>query len=293
MQVNIYEMVTVKIINLLETGVVPWRRPWTSAGLPRNLVSKKPYRGINLFLLSASKYVSPFWLTMRQANEMGGHVHKGEESTIVVFWKVEDSKENTEDLDSVEPDGKGRRRFLLRYYRVFNLEQCELPQAVLDTLSKMETREYSPISACAEIVGCMPNAPEIQHAGSKAFYSALTDRVTLPAAELFISAEEYYATGFHELIHSTGHQKRLARKSILEAAPFGSATYSVEELVAEMGAAYLCAESGISASVIENQAAYISGWLKKLRDDRKLVVHAAAQAQRAADYVLGKLPTTV
>ena len=97
---DIYAIVTDKIINLLEQGVVPWRRPWTSAGLPRNLVSKKPYRGINHFLLSASKYVSPFWLTMRQANELGGHVRKGEESTIVVFWKVEDAKQSTEDLDT-------------------------------------------------------------------------------------------------------------------------------------------------------------------------------------------------
>jgi hypothetical protein len=122
---DIYAIVTDKIINLLEQGVVPWRRPWTSAGLPRNLVSKKPYRGINHFLLSASKYVSPFWLTMRQANELGGHVRKGEESTIVVFWKVEDATRSTEDLDTAEPGEKARRRFLLRYYRVWNLEQCE------------------------------------------------------------------------------------------------------------------------------------------------------------------------
>ncbi len=99
-EMDIYAIVTDKIINLLEQGVVPWRRPWTSAGLPRNLVSKKPYRGINHFLLSASKYVSPFWLTMRQANELGGHVRKGEESTIVVFWKVDDAKQSTEDLDT-------------------------------------------------------------------------------------------------------------------------------------------------------------------------------------------------
>ena len=140
-------------------------------------------------------------------------------------------------------------------------------------------------------MGCMPNPPEIVHAGSKAFYSPITDRVTLPTPDLFASAEEYYATGFHELIHSTGHEKRLARESILEAAPFGSATYSVEELVAEMGAAYLCAESGISPAVIENQAAYLAGWLNKLRHDRGLVIRAAGQAQRAADYVLRRMPT--
>jgi antirestriction protein ArdC len=190
---DVYAIVTEKIINLLENGVVPWRRPWTWTGQPRNLVSKKPYRGVNLFLLSASKYVSPFWLTMRQANQLGGHVRKGEESTVVVFWKIEDSNQSG---NNAENDESNARRFLLRYYRVFNLEQFELPQTVLDKLPKMETREHSPISACAEIIGCMPNAPEIQHAGSKAFYSALTDRVTLPPPELFTSAEEYYATGF-------------------------------------------------------------------------------------------------
>jgi antirestriction protein ArdC len=290
---NVYEIVTEKIINMLEQGVVPWRRPWISTGLPRNVISKKPYKGINYFLLSASKYVSPFWLTMRQANHLGGHVRKGEESTVVVFWKVEEARQGAEERTTEENEEKSRRRFLLRHFRLFNLEQCELPQAILDKLPKMETHEHSLISACAEIIGCMPNAPEIQHAGSKAFYSALTDRVTLPPPNLFTSPEEYYATGFHELIHSTGHEKRLARASILEAAPFGSPTYSVEELVAEMGAAYLCAESRISPAVIENQAAYVSGWLKKLRDDRKLVVRAAAQAQRAADYVLGKVPTAV
>src|SRR5258708_14151589 len=124
---DVYGIVTEKIINLLEQGVVPWHRPWTSAGLPRNLVSKKLYRGVNFFLLSTSKYVSPFWLTLRQANELGGHVSKGEESTAVVFWKIEDAKQSTEDLDAEESEERTRRRFLLRVYRVFNLEHCALP----------------------------------------------------------------------------------------------------------------------------------------------------------------------
>ena len=182
---DIYAIVTEKIINLLEQGVVPWRRPWTVTGLPRNLVSKKPYRGINHFLLSASKYVSPFWLTIRQANELGGHVRKGEESAIVVFWKVEDATQRTEDLDTAEPDEKARRRFLLRHYRVFNLEQCELPQAVLDKLPKIETHDHDPIEAAERIIATMPEPPEIQHAGSKAFYSPITDRITLPPRKLF------------------------------------------------------------------------------------------------------------
>ena len=283
-----YAIVTEKIINLLESGVVPWRRPWTSTELPRNLVSKKPYRGVNFFLLSASKYVSPFWLTFRQANELGGHVRKGEESTVVVFWKVDDAKQSTEDLDNEETDGKTRRQFLLRYYRVFNLEQCELPQTVLDKLPKTEAHEHDPIETAERIIADMPNRPEIQYTGSKAFYSSLTDRITLPPRELFTSAEEFYATALHETVHSSGSEKRLAREGICEAAPFGSPVYSKEELVAEFGAAYLCAEAGISNEVIHNQASYVAGWLKKVRDDRKLLIHAAAQAQRAADYILNR-----
>ena len=198
---DVYAIVTEKITDLLEQGVVPWRRPWTGGGLPRNIVSKKPYRGINHFLLSASKYVQPYWLTMRQANGLGGHVRKGEESTVVVFWKVEDEKRTAEELDNEETDDKTRRRFLLRYYRVWNLEQCELPQPVLDQLPRIETHEHDPIEAAERIIAGMPNPPEIQYAGSKAFYSSVTDRITLPPRELFISAEEQMATTYHEVSH--------------------------------------------------------------------------------------------
>ncbi len=287
---DVYEIITENIINLLEQEIVPWRRPWTATGLPRNLVSKKPYRGVNYFLLSATKYVSPFWLSFRQANQLGGQVRNGEHGTIIVFWKVDDDRaDNDRDPDEAsEASAKGRRRFLLRYYRVWNVGQCELPQAVLDKLPKTETHEHDPIEAAERIIAGMPNPPEIQYAGSKAFYSPITDRITLPPRELFTSAEEFYATALHETVHSSGSQKRLARDSIVEAAPFGSPMYSLEELIAEMGAAFLCAEAGISPAVIENQAAYIQGWLKKVRDDRKLVIHAAAKAQKAADYVLNR-----
>jgi antirestriction protein ArdC len=147
-----------------------------------------------------------------------------------------------------------------------------------------------PIEAAERIIAGMPNPPEIQRAGSKALYSSITDRVTLPPRELFISAEEEVATRLHEYSHASGSPKRLNRKSITEAAPFGSPTYSFEELVAEMSAAYLCAEAGISPAVLENQAAYIQGWLAKLRGDKRMVVAAAAQAQKAADYILNAVP---
>ena len=285
-----FAIVTEKIINLLEQGIVPWRRPWSATGLPRNLVSKKPYRGVNLFLLSATKYVSPFWLTMKQANELDGSVRKGEHSQIVVFWKVDQiANAGTETgPESDEADEKSRRRFVLRYYRLFNLEQCQLPQAVLDKLPKINTHQHDPIEAAERIIAGMPNPPEIERVGSKAFYSSITDRITLPPRELFISAEEEIATRLHEYSHATGSGKRLNRKSITEAAPFGSPTYSFEELVAEFSAAYLCAEAGISPAVLENQAAYVQGWLAKVRSDERMVVIAAAQAQKAADYILDR-----
>lgn len=283
-QMDVYTIVTEKIINLLENGVVPWRRPWISTGLPRNLVSKKPYRGVNYFLLSASKYVSPFWLTMHQANQLGGHVRKGEESTIVVFWIIEDLKQcgdNEENEDSIG------RRFLLKYYRVFNFEQCDMPQAVLDKLPKIEMHHHDPIEAVEKIIAGMADPPEIVRGGSKAYYSPITDRITLPARGLFETAAEEAATTLHES-HCSGHEKRLAREGITEVAPFGNPVYSREELVAELSAAFLCAEAGISNAVIANQAAYVAGWLKALRGDARLIVHAAAQAQKAADYILGR-----
>jgi antirestriction protein ArdC len=284
-----YAIVTEKIINLLEQGIVPWRRPWSATGLPRNLVSKKPYRGVNLFLLSATKYISPFWLTMKQANELGGSVRKGEHSQIVVFWKVDQIVNAEADPKNDEADEKSRRRFVLKYYRLFNLEQCELPQVVLDKLPKIETHQHDPIEACEKILTKMPNPPEVVHAGDKAFYSPTIDRVTMPPRGLFESAEEYWSTFWHECGgHATGHPKRLNRESIREAAPFGSPVYSVEELVAECSAAYLCAEAGISPAVISNQAAYIQGWLSKIQSDRRLVIMAAAQAQKAADFILNR-----
>ena len=285
---DIYGIITEKIITLLENGVVPWRRPWSGIGLPRNLVSMKPYRGINYFLLSASKYVSPYWVTMRQANELGGHIRKGEESTPIVFWKVDDARNDAEDASVNDRDHKARRRFLLRYYRAWNLEQCELPARVLDKLPTIQTHQHDPIEAAERIIAQMPNPPRIQYCGSKAFYSPATDCITLPPRELFISAEEHFATLAHEMIHSTGSEKRLAREGLCEAAPFGSTVYSKEELTAECGAAYLCAEAGISNAVIDNQTAYLAGWLARVRADRELLIHAAAQAQRAADYVLDR-----
>lgn len=286
---NVYEIVNEKIGALLEQGTVPWRKPWTSTAAPMNLISRKPYRGINHFLLCASGYVSPYWLTIRQANELGGRIRKGEHGTLVVFWKISDRSQDETPLDPAE-ESQPRRRFILRYYLVWNVAQCELPQRVLDTLPKVETHQHNPIEVAEHLIAGMPHAPKIEHTGAKAFYSPASDTVTLPPRNSFSTPENYYATAFHELTHSTGHPSRLAREAVAEVAPFGSSVYSREELVAEMGAAYLCAKAGISPAVIENQAAYIAGWLSTLRADSRLVVYAAAHAQKAIDYIVGAGP---
>ena len=274
----------------MRQGTVPWHKPWRSIGAPRNLISKKCYRGVNIWLLTTQGYTSPYWATIRQINDLGGQVRQGEKSTPVVFWKIYvgdvEVKDGEPEPQPQEAEGQSRRRFVLRYYSVFNAEQCGLPAAITDKLALPEQRQLDPIEACEAILAGMPNPPEIVHSGDQAFYSPIMDRITMPPRQLFENTEEYWSTLWHEQGHAVGHPRRLNRESIKEAAPFGSATYSVEEIVAEMTAAYLCGITGIENRTIDNSAAYIGGWIKLLRDQRKLIIHAAAQAQRACDYIL-------
>ena len=270
-----YQVITDRIIEILEQGTVPWHKPWSGGGEARNLVSKRSYRGINRFLLNISSYASPFWATYNQVQKLGGHVRKGEKSTPVVFWKWLD-KENPE-TNEIE------RRPFLRYYRVFNLEQTEGLESPAS--EAIEAVTFSPIEQCEQLVAAMPNRPVIQHEFQAAWYRPSTDLINMPKPESFESAEEYYCVLYHELAHAVGHVSRLNRPTLTDMAPFGSTNYSKEELVAEMTAAMLCAVTGIENKTIENSAAYLQGWLDRLKKDRRLVVTAAAQAQRAADYV--------
>jgi antirestriction protein ArdC len=208
---------------------------------------------------------------------------KGEKSTLICFYKTETKRDP--DAQDGEISSADKTRWILRYYLVFNLEQCDLPEKVLATIPKPETTEHNPIEEAEAIASNYPNPPAIEQ-NTLAAYSPSRDTIVMPAKDLFANAEEYYSTLFHEMAHSTGHTTRLAREGIVEMQPFGSAVYSKEELVAEMGSAFLCGHAGISSRVIDNQAAYINGWLGKLRSDTRLVLTAAAQAQRAADHIL-------
>lgn len=277
---DVYERITNRVIEQLEAGVVPWHKPWNGqTSAPRNLISDKAYRGINLFLLACSDYASPYWLTFKQAQQIGGSVRKGETSTPIIFWQWLE-RENAE-------TGKTEKIPLLRHYNVFNAEQCDLPDEKRPALPVETTHEFSPIAICETVVAGMPQRPELRHEGTQPSYQPATDRVRMPRPELFEGAEEYYGTLFHELTHSTGHPQRLNREGINQVAAFGSATYSKEELVAEMGAAFLCGHCGIDVATLDNSTAYIASWLRVLKSDKRLVIHAAAAAQKAADFILG------
>jgi len=282
-----YQVITDRIVSLLEEGTVPWHKPWKGgpAGHPRSLSTGKPYRGINIFMLHAAGYSSPHWLTFKHAQAMGGHVCKGEKGWPVVFWKWIDRRASDQDEGADQGKRKGGQVPLLRYFTVFNVEQCEglgieapaPPDGVLD---------FQPIDQAERIAAAMPDPPTIRNGEARAYYRRSSDTVNMPRQELFTSGEEYYSTLFHELTHATGHERRLNRQGVADQATFGSTCYGREELVAEMGAAFLCGQTGIEQTTIENSAAYLAGWLKTIKADARLVVTAAAQAQKAADYVL-------
>ena len=280
---DVAEHVTELITAELEKGHIPWRKPFTftgDSGMHRNFSSKRPYRGINQWLLEIESmrngYTHPYWLTFKGAEKLGGKVRKGEKSTMVVFWKMI----KVEDKET----GKEKKIFLLRYFRVFNVAQCDgLPE-----MPEVETpKDFDPIEEAQAIIDGMPNAPEIHHDGrDRAFYAPAWDSVHLPVKSDFASPEAYYSVAFHELVHSTGHVSRLGRKEILDMQAFGDENYSREELTAEMGAAMLCAHAGILPSTLKNSAAYIENWLQALKNDKKMIVVAAGKAHAAHDYIL-------
>jgi antirestriction protein ArdC len=282
-----YNVVTERIIEALEAGIVPWHRPWKSAlagGGPLSLATGKPYRGVNVFILGVTAamrgYESPYWLTFKQAKTRGGTVRKGEKGTQVVLWKPV-----KRDEEKGARDDKPSSYLLLRYYTVFNADQCD----GLKLPAVEEVPEHDPVEAADVIAEQYRSTvgPRVSHGGDRAYYSPNLDYVQMPVQGAFDTAESYYGVLFHELAHSTGHESRLKRDGIAAVSPFGTESYAQEELVAEMAAAFLCGEAGIEPNVPQHTA-YIASWLRRLKDDRKLVVQAAGQAQRAADLIVGR-----
>jgi antirestriction protein ArdC len=287
---DVYSRVTAKIVADLEKGVRPWMKPWNAehaAGrITRPLrASGQPYKGVNVLMLWGEAfdkgYACPIWMTFKQALELGGQVRKGEHGSLVVYADRIRRSETDEKGDAVE-----REIPFMKGYTVFNCEQVDglpahfysKPTAPLPTAERIEAADR--FFAATGIT--------LRHGGNRAYYAEGPDAVQMPPFESFRDAESYAATLAHECIHATKHPKRLARE--FGRKRWGDEGYAAEELVAEFGAAFLCADLGITPDIREDHAAYIASWLEVLKRDSRAVFTASAHAQRAADFLHGLQP---
>lgn len=285
---NVYEIVTERILQQLEKGVVPWHKPWIykSSNIPINYVTRKPYRGVNLFLLDKPGE----WLTWNQIQKLKGTVRKGEKSSLVVFFSYVKPKDDSDaDESSAEPDPFSRSEQgypLLKYTRVWHLSQVDGIESKLsdaeDVESSLEHNEMadSLITSYCEAEGVLLDVD----VHSCAFYSPSEDLIQLPELSQYTDLAEYYSTAFHELAHSTGAPSRLNRK--LSSAKH-KGNYAKEELIAEIASAFITSNLGLDVSKsFDNSVAYISHWSKCLAEDNRLIVSASSKAAQAADYIL-------
>ena len=276
---DIFATITDRIIAALEQGIIPWHKPWIGGNSGCISYSTgKPYSLLNHILLGGN---SGEYITFKQCSLAGGHVRKGEKSKFVVFWKPFE-KEN-------EETGEIEQHFYLRYYNVFHLSQCEgisprwTPSAVPASDLQPDAVAEAVVKDYVDRSGVCFTVTE----SDRAFYRPSTDEVVVPQISQYQQVAEYYSTLFHELTHSTGHHSRLNR--IADIAAFGSEQYSREELIGELGAAFLVNHCGLeSESSFRNSAGYIQGWLKALKDDKRLIVFAAGAAEKAVSLILGK-----
>ena len=297
------DMVADKIIELLDKGdLPPWSRPWRYCRLgdAHNAISKKPYRGINVWLLAIASathaYSDARWLTYKQAQQLGGSVRKGEKSTWIVFWKImEKSQEqdNPSDPDALQVFDQTEQESLrpprypvARIYNVFNVEQtegCKLPE-----LELTDGVNHDPIEQAEAIIRNMPTPPEfrtILQANQPPHYIPAKDMVRVPDVTRYDQVELYYNSVFHELVHATGHEKRLRRFDSADTGLENLHTYGTEELVAGMGAAMLTAKAGLEHATLEADASYIKHWADRIRADKSMVMTAAQRAQKAMDFI--------
>ena len=288
MKKDLYQTVTDTIIKDLEFGVRPWLQPWIVGGEGGQLnlplrATGEAYRGINVLMLWASAsengFSSPTWMSFKQAQDMGAHVRKGEKGTMVVYAGTLTRTELNEQTG--EEDERGIP--FLKSYSVFNADQIEgLPERfirspvnILDPSQRIEQAERYVAATGAEV----------RNGGSMAFYQMDRDMVQMPNFETFREPEGYYGTLLHELTHWTRHKSRLDRSFGRER--WGDEGYAAEELVAELGAAFLCADLQITPTVRKDHAAYIGNWLKVLKNDKRAIFTAASYAQKAADFLNG------
>jgi len=295
---NIYQMVTDRILAQMKNGIIPWRKPWAAMGTnnPDEVAisheTGKPYSFLNQLLCGGpGEYV-----TFNQVQKLGGKIKKGEKSRIIVFWHqyIRKSKDDIITTPEDAPEDENvRYGWYLKYYNVWNIDQCEGIESRWKKVAGItEEPKLKPEAAAEKIVEeylTQPSHPELViKVSNKACYQPSLDRVIAPQMSQYEDVAEYYSTLFHELGHSTGHKDRLNRKGVTNFDFFGSHQYSQEELVAEMTAAMLVAKAGLDADkAFTNSVAYVQSWFKTLKNDPKLFVTAAGNAEKAAKWILG------
>ena len=270
---DIYQTITDRMISEMEAGVIPWKKPWMATGKAISHTTGKPYSLLNQMLLGKSGE----WLTFKQVQQEGGSVRKGEKASMVVFWKwIDKEDEETGEIQQVP---------FLRYYSVFHLDQCEGITAKHSAMVERPAEADATAEAIiADYVSREGVGLEYQE-GDAAYYQPSLDRIVLPKLSQFTETAEFYSTAFHEMVHSTGHMKRLARLDTT--ANFGSETYSKEELIAEIGSAALVNHAGLETDKsFRNSAAYVQNWLQVLKDDKRLIVSATGKAEKAVNFIL-------
>ena len=298
--VDVYQMVTDRVLEQIEQGIIPWHKPWNAATLSEDALaisytSRKPYSFLNQMLLGRNGE----WLTFNQVKERGGNIKKGAHAGIVVFYKQIEVKttKRVKNAEGNEFDKEVSSTIpVLKYYHVFHIDDCEGIESKIKVEEKPKESKVQPIKRAEKIVKDYLKAQPLlklhnDRPSNRAYYTPMWDEITVPMLSQYKEKEEYYSTLFHEMVHSTGHSTRLNREEGM-GNKFASHAYSREELVAELGSAMLCTNIRIDTEVaFKNSVAYIKGWASKLREDTKAIVWAASRAEKAARYILGERET--
>ena len=282
-KIDVYQQLTDKIVSKLEQGEIPWKKPWKSVqfGYPQNFISKKVYRGCNFFYTMFEDRATPYWLTYKQAKELGGQVRKGEHGIPIIYFNIFDKEVN------------GETKFfpIIKKSTIFNLEQIEgIVNPFEEEKKKFQEEnlfDFNPIDRCEELLASFEDkvAPYSHDNGQRAFYRPGADTITMPDKNYFFKPEGYYGVLFHEMAHSTGHTSRLDRDGIIGHHKKGSKGYAREELVAELTSAFLCSKAGIDNETVDNSAGYIQSWLGALKNDKMIVYDAMKDAFKAIEYL--------
>ena len=275
-QRDVHQIISGRVIELLEKGIVPWRIPWTQAGVPKNLITGRAYRGINTMLLASLGYERNLFLTSKQLKEIGAFIRPEEKPHLVTYWSYGDREKEPKAPEETKKPG------VLRYYTVYNIAQCAgIPEELVPPVEPVNF----PVLACEAIVKEMSLKPDIRHKDPEAYYDCLDDYINMPKQKSFVSDEVYYSVLFHELAHSTGHHTRLDRMGLVQMSEYGGNEFSQEELIAEIATGYLHSLTGITGT-FKHYAEHIEGWAGRMRCDKHLAINAATQAQRAVDFIL-------